>query len=67
MSKTTTKPETDDTTLSSWPPKAHIFDDRAGELKEGQLALCGAKLMGMDLKSAQVVCKKCLQVAQEKS
>tara|TARA_R110002094_G_scaffold220250_1_gene192824 strand:+ start:53973 stop:54185 length:213 start_codon:yes stop_codon:yes gene_type:complete len=67
MSKTTTKPETTNDTLSQWPPQAHIFKShgpKASEPKEGDLALCGAKLMGMDLKSAQVVCKKCMAIAK---
>lgn len=50
-----------------WPPVAHIRDKRKGELKEGALALCGAKLMGLDLEGTPVhdVCDKCVEIARK--
>ncbi len=47
-----------------WPPLAHIFDHSKGEVKEGDLALCGAKLMGLHLPDATEVCKKCIRIAR---
>jgi hypothetical protein len=49
-----------------WPPKAHIRDKRKGPLKDGALALCGAKLMGLDLEGTSVnnVCKECVEIAR---
>lgn len=49
-----------------WPPLAHIF---AGPwpVKPGDLALCGAKLMGIDLRDADGdVCEKCLAEARRR-
>lgn len=46
-----------------WPPLAHIYDKRDPEKK----ALCGAKLMGIDLGSlhnAANVCEKCVEILQ---
>lgn len=46
---------------SQWPPLAHIV--RKGEpVREGTVALCGARLMGLDLghlDSATNRCEKC--------
>jgi hypothetical protein len=59
-----TETQLDDGTMSEWPPLAHIHDKREGKLKEGKLALCGAKLMGLDLPDAVKVCEKCIEIAK---
>jgi len=68
MTKTIEKPDTktSDGAPPCWPPVAHIIDKRTGELKEGKLALCGAKMMGIDLEgmAVQKVCPKCLKIAR---
>ena len=67
MSKTATKPETTSDTLSQWPPQAHIAEVKNGEVvKEGDVALCGVKLMGLDLKNIaqKAVCKECMAIAK---
>jgi len=46
---------------SQWPPIAHIFP-KDEVLKKGSIAMCGAKLMGIDLghlNSPGEVCEKC--------
>ena len=50
-----------------WPPVAHIYDKRTGPLKEGAIALCGKKLMGVDLgnMAAEKICPKCDDVFKE--
>jgi len=54
---------------TDWPPLQHIRDKRKGPLKEGALALCGAKLMGIDLGRLQEargkVCDKCVEIAKK--
>jgi hypothetical protein len=47
---------------SCWPPVTHIHDKRDGTLKEGKLALCGAKLMGIALPLGSATCKKCQEI-----
>jgi hypothetical protein len=64
MTKTDTKPVTSDGTISDWPPMAHIIRTAGGDVKEGDRALCGAKLMGIDLPDATKVCKKCVEIAK---
>lgn len=48
----------------SWPPVQHIIANEDKPAKEGTIALCGAKLMGIDLgrlRDAQgEVCPKCV-------
>ena len=44
-----------------WPPLAHLYDGRQG-LKEGTLALCGAKLMGIPLPNTSKTCKECEEI-----
>jgi hypothetical protein len=63
---TVTKPTTDDT-LTCWPPKAHIVRREDLPAKEGTIALCGAKLMGMDLKGdvTKATCEKCLKIMRK--
>lgn len=67
MTDTKTKPSTGDT-IGQWPPQAHIAQVKNGEVvKEGDVALCGAKLMGLDLETATKVCEECLKIAKGKS
>ncbi len=63
---TQTVPETEqlDEVITQWPPKAHIVRLEDLPVKEGTIALCGAKLMGMDLKGnvLKAACGKCLEI-----
>lgn len=47
----------------SWPPLAHIIRKKDRPIKEGTIAICGAKLMGIDLgrlnEVSGKVCEKC--------
>lgn len=54
-------------TLTQWPPKAHIVRREDLPAKEGTIALCGAKLMGMDLKGNVLKsnCEKCLKIMEQ--
>lgn len=48
-----------------WPPLAHMTRKSDGPVREGILALCGAKLMGIDLgdpRGGRSVCFKCYGV-----
>lgn len=60
--KTQTKPKTSNGSGTVWPPLAHLTRERPP--KEGSLALCGAKLMGLDLPNATKVCRKCVEIAK---
>ena len=64
--ETLTEPTTSDP-LTCWPPKAHIVRREDLPAKEGTVALCGAKLMGMDLKGdvRKAQCKECLKIMRE--
>jgi hypothetical protein len=48
----------------SWPPVAHIVHKKDYPIKEGSIALCGAKLMGIDLRGMSVnqLCKECAAI-----
>ena len=59
------KPKLDDGTMNQWPPLAHIERKSDGPLREGKLALCGAKLMGIKLPDATKVCEKCIKIARQ--
>lgn len=67
MTKTTiTEPEVEpmiDEVPPSWPPLAHLIRKEDQPVKEGTIALCGAKLMGVDLgsvnKASGKICEKC--------
>lgn len=61
---TKTKPELSGDAPASWPPKAHLIRRKDHPPKEGTIALCGAKMMGIDLDGASVnkVCPKCIDV-----
>lgn len=47
----------------SWPPLAHLIRNEDKPVKEGTIALCGAKLMGIELgrlsQASGKVCEKC--------
>jgi len=60
-----TKPMTSDGAPPQWPPLAHIERKSDGPLVEGKLALCGAKLMGIELNDATKVCTKCVRIAKQ--
>tara|TARA_R100001086_G_scaffold245787_3_gene177156 strand:+ start:1899 stop:2093 length:195 start_codon:yes stop_codon:yes gene_type:complete len=61
--QTETKPDV--TTLTQWPPLAHIA--RGRDPKEGDEALCGAKLLGIKLDDASEVCEECARIFREES
>lgn len=54
---------------SHWPPVAHLIRREDHPPKEGTIALCGAKLMGIDLHKTNVgkVCDECKRIAREES
>jgi hypothetical protein len=64
---TTLEPDTklDDGTMNQWPPLAHIARKRPGTVREGDIALCGAKLMGLNLNDAHKVCEECIKIARQ--
>lgn len=64
MSETKTDMPIDTEAPDCWPPLAHIFGG-PGRAKKGDRALCGVKLMGIDLDGAVNVkmCKRCLEIA----
>jgi len=64
--ETVTKPALSDDAPAQWPPKAHIILKKDQPAKEGTVALCGTKLMGIDLENAAVdsICQKCVTVAK---
>lgn len=61
--ETLTEPATADP-LTCWPPKSHIVRKEDLPAKEGTVALCGAKLMGMDLQgnTLKAQCDKCQEI-----
>lgn len=63
---TDTKPALDDGTLTHWPPKAHIVRKEDLPAKEGTIALCGERLMGIDLPGdvLRASCEKCVEIAR---
>ena len=64
MTDTTTKPDLSKDAPTQWPPKAHVIRREDHPPKEGTIALCGAKLMGIDLDNVSVnkICEKCLEI-----
>ena len=52
----------------SWPPLAHIIRNEDKPAKEGTIAICGAKLMGVDLgnlnRATGKVCEKCVEIVR---
>lgn len=64
---TTIKPKLSGDELTQWPPKAHIVRRKDLPVKEGTTALCGAKMMGIDLGDLSAnmkACPKCSEIAQ---
>jgi hypothetical protein len=63
-----TKPMTDEVP-PSWPPIAHIIRNEDRPAKEGTIAICGTKLMGIDLgrlnEVSGKVCEKCTEVLRK--
>lgn len=47
---------------TQWPPLAHIARKRPGTVKKDDMALCGAKLMGINLDDAREVCEECVRI-----
>jgi hypothetical protein len=45
-----------------WPPLAHIWRKTGSQPKKGDVALCGAKLMGLTLPDATKVCRECVEL-----
>jgi hypothetical protein len=62
---TSTEAKLDYGTMNQWPPLAHIERKSDGPLREGKLALCGAKLMGIPLDDAHKVCEECIEIARK--
>ncbi len=69
MTSTATEPVTLPLTSDAppcWPPVQHIVRNEDKPVREGTLALCGEKLMGLDLGSLRTgtgeVCAKCVEV-----
>lgn len=62
--ETLTKPKLGDP-CDQWPPVQHIIRKEDQPAREGTIALCGAKLMGIDLGSLRdargKVCGKCVE------
>lgn len=60
---TQTQPEVD-SVIGQWPPVAHIIRKKDQPAREGTVALCGAKLMGIDLNgdTLKTNCQKCREV-----
>lgn len=62
--QTETKPKVD--APAQWPPIAHLVEDRApGTAVEGDRALCGAEIMGINLDDAHEVCEECVRIHEE--
>ena len=53
---------------SHWPPVAHIVK-KGDEGREGKRALCGAKMLGIDLEGTEVskVCDKCRRILESRA
>lgn len=53
-----------DTSIGQWPPVAHIIRKEDEPAKEGTIALCGERLMGIDLQGdvRKATCQKCREV-----
>jgi len=53
----------------SWPPLAHIIRNENKPAKAGTIAICGTKLMGIDLGRLNdvsgKVCDKCVEVLRK--
>lgn len=62
---TQTETKTSDGTVTQWPPVAHIAAKKPGTVQEGDEALCGAKLMDINLDDATKVCEECERIFRE--
>lgn len=64
MEQTDTKPTADVSsgTPDQWPPVAHVWRKTGKPIKESDVALCGAKLMGIPLPNATKICAKCAEL-----
>lgn len=55
----------------TWPPVQHIIRNEDKPAKEGTIALCGEKLMGLDLGALRnargKVCEKCIEVFEREA
>ena len=48
-----------------WPPLAHLIEKDQFPVKPGTVALCGARLMGIDLRNTDCkVCARCVEIAR---
>lgn len=62
---TKTEPKTSEP-IGQWPPLAHLVHKDNLPAKDGDLALCGAKLMGLnDLDDSSHICEKCIKILRE--
>jgi hypothetical protein len=68
ITKTEVEPMTDEAP-PSWPPLAHIIRNEDRPAKEGTIAVCGTKLMGIDLgnlnNASGKICGKCVEVLRK--
>ena len=56
-----------DTGSGTTPKRAHLADKMQGCVTEGDYALCGAKLKGInDIPPGTKVCGKCIEIAQRR-
>lgn len=70
MTTTETKPKLGGGTGTHWPPTQHIYDKRRypDGIKEGDEALCGAKVVGIENPDRSwPVCKKCLEILKQQT
>lgn len=69
MTCTETAPKLADDVGTHWPPVQHLIHKKDRPVKEGTIALCGTKLMGLDLgpmiEAKGPVCVKCLKFFKE--
>lgn len=56
-----------DIDLPPAPPVAHLADKMQGCVTEGDYALCGAKLKGINLTETAKLCRKCAEIAKRRS
>lgn len=49
-----------------WPPLAHLIRPEDRPVRKGSLALCGERLMGIDLEGTPCkMCAKCVEIARK--
>lgn len=57
--------EVEEQTLDCWPPVIHIVDKPKNEpVVAGDIAICGAKLMGIEFEpgTVTITCEKCKEI-----